>query len=85
MKKAYVYVPYARSIFCLNVIAVLKCATRGGKLIIKRAFLETRRIAVFNGDRYFHEVTRIEEGVRTSLLLTITLGSFSEVQESFTR
>ena len=62
-----------RSIVGININLVLKKAVRGGEFICPGAILNTSRLKIFNGDKYPHEVTPIEEGTRMLLAYKFSL------------
>ena len=53
-----------RPILGFNFNIVLKKAAEGGKFICPESWVNTSRIKIFNGDKYDHEVTRVEKGKR---------------------
>jgi len=58
-------------IFGLSVNLLLQKAKVGGEFQCERVLVRSPRLYVFNGTRYFHSVTRVEEGARKSLIASL--------------
>lgn len=56
-----------------NLNIVLKKAVEGGEFICMEAWVNTGRIKIFNGDKYDHEVTRVEKGRRVIFAFKFSL------------
>lgn len=56
----------------VNINFVLKKALAGGEFICPEAILNTSRLKIFNGDKYYHEVTRVEKGKRAVLAYKVS-------------
>ncbi len=56
-----------------NMNIVLKKAILGGEFVCPQAWVNSSRIKIFNGDKYDHEVTRIQKGKRTILAFKFSL------------
>jgi hypothetical protein len=55
-------------IFGCSVSLLLRRAKRGGEFKCEKSFLNLTRLNIFNGTRYLHSISPIEEGLRKSLL-----------------
>jgi hypothetical protein len=59
-----------------NFNIVLKKAKIGGEFICPQAWVNTSRVKIFNGDKFQHEVTKIEKGNRVLLAFKVSLARY---------
>lgn len=55
-------------IFGCSIFVLLRRAKRGGEFKCEKSILKSSRLYIFNGTRYLHSVSRIEEGSRKSFV-----------------